>query len=316
MEESNSHLEIKLKRPDRLYRPNEIVEGSVVVHAKKGWSHKGLKLISTGTMFVSTSRPGIITDETVLRKFPILQFEKELAPAGSYPDGLTEVPFQFEVKNKEGEELLESYHGVYISVVYLIHVECERSMMSLKISNKTLVREMEFVIEIPVSNKQSSSSIGGPNNTTTSTSIDFNMTPETLKNVNPKFQSVIPKFQIIGKLHRDRFPIHRPFTGELIVKDSESPIRSIELQLVRVETVIYNGKSQTDASEVQNIQICDGDVCRDIPIPIYMVFPRLYASPTMSTQYFKVEFEVNMQVVFQDGYLVAENFPIVITREV
>lgn len=305
MEESNSYLEIKLKRPDRLYRPNEIVEGSVVVHAKKGWSHKGLKLISTGTMFVSTSRPGIITDETVLRKFPIHQFEKELAPAGSYPDGPTEVPFQFEIKNKEGEELLESYHGVYISVIYLLHVECERSMMSLKISNKTLVREMEYVLEIPVSNKSGT----GP------TSVDFNMTPETLKNVNPKYQSVIPKFQITGKLHRDRFPINRPFTGELVVKDSASPIRSIELQLVRVETVIYNGKSQTDASEVQNIQICDGDVGREIPIPIYMVFPRLYASPTMSTQYFKVEFEVNLQVVFQDGYLVSENFPIVITRE-
>lgn len=305
MEESNSYLEIKLKRPDRLYRPNEMVEGSVVVHAKKGWSHKGLKLISTGTMFVSTSRPGIITDETVLRKFPIHQFEKELTSAGSFPDGATEVPFQFEVKNKEGEELLESYHGVYISVVYVIHVECERSMMSLKISNKTLIREMEYVLEIPVTNKSG----------TAPTSIDFNMTPDTLKNVNPKFQSVIPKFQIIGKLHRDRFPIHRPFTGELIVKDSATPIRSIELQLVRVETVIYNGKSQTDASEVQNIQICDGDVGRDVPIPIYMVFPRLYASPTMATQYFKVEFEVNMQVVFQDGYLVAENFPIVITRE-
>jgi hypothetical protein len=32
----------------------------------------------------------------------------------------------------------------------------------------------------------------------------------------------------------------------------------------------------------------DGDVIRKIPIPIYMVFPRLFACPTLSTPNFKI----------------------------
>jgi hypothetical protein len=110
------------------------------------------------------------------------------------------------------------------------------------------------------------------------------------------------------------------------------------------------------ATEIQNIQIgkvlnyesfmvvkCsvlysilgDGDVVRKVPIPIYMVFPRLFTCPTLSTANFKlgnplllhfrkisgmswkflsIEFEVNISVVFEDNHLVSENFPIYITR--
>lgn len=43
-----------------------------------------------------------------------------------------------------------------------------------------------------------------------------------------------------------------------------------------------------DATEIQNIQIAEGDVCRSLPIPIYMVFPRLFTCPTLETTNFKV----------------------------
>lgn len=43
-----------------------------------------------------------------------------------------------------------------------------------------------------------------------------------------------------------------------------------------------------DATEIQNIQIADGDVCRGLSIPIYMVFPRLFTCPTLETTNFKV----------------------------
>ena len=34
----SSSLEIQLKRADKIYRPNERLEGVVVVHAKNGWT--------------------------------------------------------------------------------------------------------------------------------------------------------------------------------------------------------------------------------------------------------------------------------------
>jgi hypothetical protein len=49
--------------------------------------------------------------------------------------------------------------------------------------------------------------------------------------------SIIPKFSIKGRLNRTKCPLSVPFTGELTVVSSEAKIRSIELQLVRVETI-------------------------------------------------------------------------------
>ena len=68
------------------------------------------------------------------------------------------------------------------------------------------------------------------------------------------------------------------------------------------------------ATEIQNIQIADGDVCRGLVIPIYMVFPRLFTCPSVAARTFRVEFEVNLVVVFQDNHLITENFPIKLYR--
>ena len=108
--------------------------------------------------------------------------------------------------------------------------------------------------------------------------------------------------------------VHVPFTGQIIIENSVAPIKSIELQLVRVETVAYAEGTAREATEIQNIQLADGDVCRDLVIPIYMVFPRLFTCPTVDTLHFKVEFEVNLVVLFADGYMVTENFPLNLYR--
>ncbi|XP_059395207.1 vacuolar protein sorting-associated protein 26C-like, partial [Carassius carassius] len=69
-----------------------------------------------------------------------------------------------------------------------------------------------------------------------------------------------------------------------------------------------------DATEIQNIQIAEGDVCRGLSIPIYMVFPRLFTCPTLETTNFKVEFEVNIVIILQDDHLITENFPLKLVR--
>ena len=35
-------------------------------------------------------------------------------------------------------------------------------------------------------------------------------------------------------------------------------------------------------------QIAEGDVCRGLRIPIYMIFPRLFTCPTLTTANFKI----------------------------
>jgi len=53
---------------------------------------------------------------------------------------------------------------------------------------------------------------------------------------------------------------------------------------VRVES--FEGK--TFATEVQNIQVADGEVIRDMEIPLYMLFPKIYSCPTVIHEKFKV----------------------------
>ncbi|XP_012990043.2 vacuolar protein sorting-associated protein 26C isoform X3 [Esox lucius] len=144
------------------------------------------------------------------------------------------------------------------------------------------------------------------------TPVDFNITPETLQNIRER--SLLPKFLIRGHLDATNCVITQPLTGELVVQSSDVAIKSIELQLVRVETCGCAEGYARDATEIQNIQIAEGDVCHSLPIPIYMVFPRLFTCPTLETTNFKVEFEVNVVIVLHDDHLITENFPLKLCR--
>ena len=91
------------------------------------------------------------------------------------------------------------------------------------------------------------------------------------------------------------------------LKDGQKKVEAILFILFSLLTFIQ-------ATEIQNIQIADGDVLRGLKIPIFMIFPRLFTAPTVSDRTFKVEFEVNLVVVLADGHLISENLPIVLIR--
>jgi len=100
-----------------------------------------------------------------------------------------------------------------------------------------------------------------------------------------------------------------------LVERAEAPIKSVELQLVRIESVTAEGKTTKEATEIQTIQIGDGNICRNLTVPMYMVFPRLFSCPTVTAANFKIEFELNLIVVYGDGYQLTENFPLTLYRE-
>mmetsp|Transcript_84735 Transcript_84735/g.164392 ORF Transcript_84735/g.164392 Transcript_84735/m.164392 type:complete len:301 (-) Transcript_84735:42-944(-) len=295
----HSGIEIKLKRVDRIYRPGETVSGVVQISAKSGWSHSGVFLSVAGQAKLQLSARSFGVFESMSNVNPLAMFEKTInvLESGRVPDGITNAPFEF-VLPEQG--LHESYHGVYINVAYYITVSCDRGVMS-----KSLSRNIEFIVEVPET----------PRNEVEPE--PFNITPESLENVKASSLVNIPTFTITGRLFRKVCPINLPFTGEVTIAVSEAQIKSIELQLVRVETVKHpdSGSTAREATEIQNIQIGDGDICRNLVIPLYMIFPRLFTCPTMITDTFKVEFEINLIVVFGDGYMVTEGFPIELYRE-
>lgn len=302
MADQGSYLEIKVRRLDRVYRPGEKVEGVVLVHAKKGWSHNGITMAVEGLIYMSHANRGLVGINADLANRPIhiLRHDINVSSSGRCADGITELPFSFNVTPLPGQQLYESYHGVYVSIIYNMSVVCERGVMK-----KTLTRDTEFLVEIPTKTAVSDPS-----------PISFSITPASLENVGAKVIAAIPKFSITGTLHRSKCPINQPLTGEVVVELAAAPIKSLELQLVRIETVNAEGKTTKEATEVQNIQIGDGDICRNFTVPLYMVFPRLFSCPTVMTSIFQVEWEVNLIIIYGEGYMITENFPVALYRDV
>lgn len=90
-----------------------------------------------------------------------------------------------------------------------------------------------------------------------------------------------------------------PLTGELIVESSAIPIHSIDIQLLRVESILAGERIISDTSVIQTIQIADGDVCRSMTLPIYVILPRLLVCPMVLAGSFSIEFQVSIVISFQ-----------------
>ena len=299
----HSSILIKLSKPDRIYHPSDVVSGVVIVNCFKGWSHQGVKITVEGNVALSiATRVAGMIDTVVAYGKPVtvLKHEAEIAPAGKFNDGVIEIPFTFPVKSVEKKQLHESYHGAFVSVIYSVTAECDRGVLK-----KSLRKESEFIIELP-----------GPKPKDKSDGVVFNISPESLSANAAINKANIPNFKISGKLHSSVYSISQPFAGEVKIESSSTPLKSIDLQLVRVESVITDMTTHKEATEIQTIQVAEGDVCRNLSVPLYMVFPRLFCCSTTKTPHFCVEFEINLLILFADGYMITENFPITIYREV
>ncbi|XP_008465075.2 uncharacterized protein LOC103502664 isoform X3 [Cucumis melo] len=105
-------------------------------------------------------------------------------------------------------------------------------------------------------------------------------------------------FRVTGKMST-LCSLSDPITGELIVETSAVPINSIDIHLCRVESVILGERIITETSVIQTTQIADGDVCRNITLPIYVILPRLLTCPTVFAGPFSIEFKVYIVITFQ-----------------
>ena len=293
-------VDVRLKKASKVYREGELIRGVVVIASKGEISHNGLSLTLEGSVNLQLSAKSVGVFEAFynsLKPIQLINYTLELVKPGKFPNGTTEVPFEIPLKGKGGKQLYETYHGVFVSVMYSMRCDMKRSLL-----NRDIQKVVEFIVEC----KSNSTTEDGEKR------VDFTVNPESLQNV--KNRTGVPEFLVTGYLDTANCVITKPFTGEVTVSHSSASIRSIELQLVRVETCGCAEGFSRDATEIQNIQIGEGDVCRNIPIPIYMIFPRLFTCPTLNTSNFKIEFEVNIIVVFQDDHLVTENFPIKLLR--
>eukprot|EP01098_Paradermamoeba_levis_P007066 TRINITY_DN2939_c0_g1_i1.p1 TRINITY_DN2939_c0_g1~~TRINITY_DN2939_c0_g1_i1.p1 ORF type:complete len:302 (+),score=59.06 TRINITY_DN2939_c0_g1_i1:81-986(+) len=300
-----ANLDIRLKKADRIYRQGEMVSGVVAVASKGTLSHNGITLVMEGSVVLQMSGKNVGVFDAFynsLKPIQMVNYSVEIAKPGKLPDGQTELPFEFRLEPLAGLPLYETYHGVFINISYCLKCDMIRPLLA-----KNLQKVVEFIVEVKTDPK----TIG-----TKDVKTPFTVTPEVLENVKKTSISKIPKFKINGFLQTAICDISKPFLGEIQIEECDAIIKSIELQLVRVETCGCAEGYSKDATEIQNIQVADGDVSRNFSVPLHMIFPRLFTCPTIATRTFKIEFEVNLVVLLTDGHLITENFPIKLIRVV
>ncbi|KAF9417503.1 hypothetical protein HW555_005426 [Spodoptera exigua] len=250
----------------------------------------------------------------------------ELVPPGKIPVGVTEIPFELPLRARQAVSpgypgLLETYHGVFVNIMYTLKCNMKRSFL-----NKPVNASCQFFVQY----RQQEAAPLKP--------VRCEITPASIRAAGGGTRPM-PHFQVYAEINSTVCALDSPLTGKVTslpppvclvlqhsvviqwspalqirVDECSVPIRSIELQLVRVETCGCAEGYSKDATEIQNIQIGEGDVCRARDIPLYMVLPRLFTCPTTTTPHFKIEFELNIAVIFDDDYLVTENFPILLLR--
>ncbi|XP_059455669.1 uncharacterized protein LOC132185882 isoform X3 [Corylus avellana] len=282
-------IELKLSRANRIYRPSETLEGKIVVKSASSISHYGIRLTVSGSVSLQVrgGSAGVIESfYGVVKPISILNKSIQVRPSGKIGSGTTEILFSM-ILRQPGEDNLErfyeTFHGANISIQYLITVDIMRGYL-----HKALSTTMEFIVESdkadllerPVSPEM----------------VIFYITQDTQR--HPLLHELKSGgFRVAGKMS-SQCSLSDPITGELTVEASAVPICSIDIHLLRIESVLLGEKIVTETSLIQTTQIADGDVCRNMTLPIYVILPRLLSCPTILAGPFSIEFKVSIVVSF------------------
>ncbi|KAK9208960.1 hypothetical protein WN944_001321 [Citrus x changshan-huyou] len=298
-----STVEIKLSRSNRIYRPSEPLQGKIVIKSSSSIFHYGIHLTVNGSanLQVRGGSAGVVESlYGVIKPIKILKKSQEIRTSGRIGSGTTEIPFSMNLK-QHGEENLErfyeTFHGADINIQYLVTVDIMRGYL-----HKSLSATVEFIVETdkadllerPVSPEM----------------VVFYITQDTQRHpLLPELKSgllvfsslavtLIGGFKVTGKIST-QCSLSDPITGELTVEASSVPIHSIDIHLLRMESILLGEKIISETSLIQTTQVADGDVCRNMTLPIYVILPRLLTCPTVLAGPFSVEFKVSVVISFQ-----------------
>ncbi|KAA8541359.1 hypothetical protein F0562_025322 [Nyssa sinensis] len=283
-------IELKLCRSNRIYRPNEPLEGKIVTKLPSSISHHGIRLTVNGSvnLQVRGGSAGVIESfYGVVKPIPIVNKSVEVASSGRIASGRTEIPFSMIPKHPQSENFerfYETFHGANISIQYLVTVDILRGYL-----HKSLSATLEFIIESEKANL--------PEQPVPPEMVIFYITQDTQRHpLLPELKS--GGFRVTGKIST-QCSLLDPISGELTVEASAVPIQSIDIHLLRVESIMVGEKIVTENSLIQTTQIADGDVCRSMTLPIYVILPRLLTCPTTFAGPFSIEFKVSIVITFQ-----------------
>lgn len=297
---------VALDRVGATYEAGERVTGVVVVQSDSATSHRGIELQAIGTLRVEGSE----RSHAAFRQAPpevaqqtVFQTTLTIAQAGKLPAGETAIPFSFPLASgSKRKPLPETYHGVYVKVEYAV-----TARVSYLLSQKH-AEPVTLLVSCPGQSEPTDEQI------TQDQGCNFSLDSSNVRTSRKVQGTRVPAFEIDGAVARYYNDIDVPLSGYVRILSCNLPITSVEIQLIRSENVAVGDTVGRENTEVQNIQIGDGDVQRGVVIPMHMMFPKWYTCAALITDDVKVEFEVNLVVTLEGHTQITQNLPIRLYR--
>ncbi|CAK7349576.1 unnamed protein product [Dovyalis caffra] len=276
-----------------LYEP---VEGKIVIKSPSSISHYGIRLSVNGSvnLQVRGGSAGVLESlYGVVKPITIVNKSIEVRQSGKIDSGTNEcllvvadtICCGFETNRRKNlERFYETFHGTNISIQYLVTVDIARGYL-----HKSLSTTMEVIVE-----SDKADLLERP---VSSEMAIFYITQDTQRHpLLPELKS--GGFRVTGRMST-LCSLLDPISGDLTVEASAVPISSIDIHLLRVESILMGEKIVTETSLIQTTQIADGDVCRNLTLPIYVILPRLLTCPSVFAGPFSIEFKVSIVISFQ-----------------
>ncbi|ORC90835.1 uncharacterized protein TM35_000072590 [Trypanosoma theileri] len=304
-------LSVQLDRVGATYTAGEKVTGCVVVNYAMASTFLSIDLTVLGTLTIASTIDGcsdmVGFSETLnLKPMVLMNLRISLHSKGHIlPAGKTELPFLFEIKaSNPNIPLIETYNGVCISCSYTL-IATARGIIGKSTSDP-----LQLLVIVP------GQGIPSPDLLKEDKGTYFELNEESIEKKHHHLisQKCHLNFLLEGFFERYYNDIDIPLSGWIVVRRCNVRILSIELQLLRVEHAATSEKIAHKATEVQSIQVADGDVSRNLDIPIYMFFPRWYTCPSIKTSNVRVVFDVNIKVFLEGRQVVSKVIPIHLYR--
>jgi vacuolar protein sorting-associated protein 26 len=238
------------------------IKGRVIIelNKNKNFEHSGIKIEFSGII-------ENYKDKKQNSKF--ISINKDILPSGVLDNEITQIDFEFNNVDK----LYETYRGKGISVRYILFVTLEGKY-------KRLTKEQEIIVHKPIKRD------------------DFY---NSLENKEIRMDIGIEDWFHVGfEVFSSHFHLRDVVAGEVTFKKVSVKLQSMEMQIVKRETVGAGSNAVPDNDVLYTFEVMDGAPFRNetIPIRIFLnAFSLLSPSYSNVNNKFSVQYFLNLVLI-------------------
>ncbi len=282
-------ISVSLDSFNKIFKVGDIISGTVEVTSSQDSEYDSISCVIRGDYTIKTSK----TSQPLIQTF--YTKKQKISEKGKIKsNAVTKLPLKLYLTSSNDNELIESYQGVIVSISY------ELSILYNDVKMSDNIKVYIFYPGQGVKTQLKQKIIP----------YDFTITESSIEKVKIE-NGKIPKFKLICHIDSLNVDIGKELNGWIKVINCDLPIKSLELQFVRIEKVtLPNDDVINEVSEIQNLQIGDGEVLLDNEISLNMLFPRHFCCASIENNVVKLNFDINIILVLSNGFIITENVPL------